>query len=116
MGLLEDNDPAGFKSSKAKKAKAEAGIVTDDLPRRSLDFNALDYSLWHQINLRMREQECHFAVDKKETKLEYMARLRKTALGLQAALVKKVVGNMHARCRLCLSAKPPGGLFKEGGV
>ena len=75
-----------------------------------------DYSLWHQINLRMREQECHFPDAMRETKLEYMARLRKTAMGLPTALVKRVVGDMHSRCRKCLSAKPPGGLFKEGGT
>ena len=114
--VLEDNDPAGYMSSKALRAKVEVGIATDNLPRRSPDFNPLDYSLWHQINLRMREQECFFPDGKKETKAEYMARLRKTAMGLPASLVKRVVGDMHVRCRKCLSAKPAGGLFKEGGV
>ena len=56
--VLEDNDPAGYKSSKAKAAKADIGIVTDDLPRRSPDFNVLVYALWHAINLSMRAQEC----------------------------------------------------------
>ena len=52
--VMEDNDPAGFKSGKAKQAKVEVGIVTDDLPRRSPDFNVLDYSLWRIINVQMR--------------------------------------------------------------
>ena len=114
--VLEDNDPAGFKSSKARTAKLDAGIKTDDLPRRSPDLNVLDYSLWRAINIAMRAQERTWPQGKTETAEEFKARLRKTAMGLPVALVKKVVGNMHARCRLCLSAKPPGGLFKEGGV
>ena len=113
--VLEDNDPTGYKCSKAKRAKSDAGIITDDLPRRSPDFNVLDYSLWHAINLTMREQECSWPEGRTETKAEYMTRLRKTAMALPTALVKKCVGDMHKRCRQCLSAKPPGGLFNEGG-
>jgi hypothetical protein len=52
--VLEDNDPAGYKSKRALAAKEAAGIVIDDLPKRSPDLNVLDYSLWHSINVRMR--------------------------------------------------------------
>ena len=52
--VLEDNDPAGYKSERALAAKEAAGIVIDDLPKRSPDLNVLDYSLWHSINVRMR--------------------------------------------------------------
>jgi hypothetical protein len=43
--VLEDNDPAGYKSSKGIVAKQASGIVTLDLPRRSPDLNVLDYCL-----------------------------------------------------------------------
>ena len=104
--VLEDNDPSGFKSSKAKKAKSEVGIVTDDLPRRSPDLNVLDYALWHEINTRMRAQEASWPTDKKESVDEFKQRLRKTALGLPEAYVKKCVGDMTRRCNE---------LFKRGG-
>ena len=109
--LIEDNDPAGYKSSKGMAAKASARIVTDSLPRRSPDLNVLDYALWHAINAKMRLQERSFPKGKKETKDAFKARLRKTALGLPQSLVKKCVCDMRRRCQLIAKAK--GGLIKE---
>ena len=97
----------------AKRAKSEAGIATDDLPRRSPDFNVLDYALWHAINVHMRAQESSWPPKTFESKEEYMARLRSVALRLPKAFVEKCVGDMRRRCRACLAAKPPGGLFNE---
>lgn len=109
--VLEDNDPAGYKSGKAMTAKRKAGVVTDDLPRRSPDLNVLDYSLWHTINMKMREQERLFSPKKKESEEEYKARLKKTALGLPTTLVKKAVMDMHRRVRMVIKAG--GDLFNE---
>ena len=109
--IIEDGDPSGYKSSAGKAAKKKARISTDDLPPRSTDFNVLDYSLWHAINERMREQERAFSVKKKETKEEYLARLRRTALGLPASVVKRAVMDMHRRVRLAVAAK--GAVFIE---
>ena len=39
--VLEDNDPAGYKSNEALQAKKNAGIITDNLPKRSPDLNVL---------------------------------------------------------------------------
>lgn len=110
--VMEDNDPAGYKSSKALKAKAEVGIVTTNLPPRSPDLNVLDYSLWHTINLRMGAQEESWHVDKQETAEEYMARLRRAALGVLEAEVSRAVGAMAGRCRALWDRR--GRLFKEG--
>ena len=109
--IIEDGDPSGYRSSAGKAAKKKARISTDDLPPRSPDFNVLDYSLWHAINERMREQERAFSVKKKETKEEYLARLRRTALGLPASVVKRAVMDMHRRVRLAVAAK--GAVFIE---
>ena len=109
--VFEDNDPTGYKSMTAKAAKAAVGIATDDLPRRSPDLNVLDYALWHTINLRMREQERAWPAEKRESKDEYMKRLRRTALSLPTALVKKCAGDMHRRCRMTFAKN--GGLFAE---
>ena len=97
--VLEDNDPAGFKLPKARTAKLDAGIKTDDLPRRSPDLNVLDYSLWRAINIAMRAQERTWPQGKTETAEEFKARLRKTAMGLPEALVTRCVGDMVRRCR-----------------
>ena len=97
--VLEDNDPTGFKSSAARKAKAEVRILTEDLPRRSPDFNVLDYALWHAINLRMREQESSWLPERKETGEAFKLRLRRTALALPRALVTKCVAHMARRCQ-----------------
>ena len=48
--VLEDNDPAGFKSSKDVKAKADAGIKVFSIPRRSPDLNVCDYALWKMVD------------------------------------------------------------------
>jgi hypothetical protein len=110
--VLEDNDPAGFKAGEALQAKRRAKIVTDDLPRRSPDFNVLDYSLWREVNKRMRQQERKFPWNKKETGDQFKERLRRTALGLPESVVGKAAGDMANRIKLCLKNK--GGLFKEG--
>ena len=111
--VIEDNDPAGYKSGKGLAAKKAVGIVTDDLPPRSPDLNVLDYSLWAFINRAMRKQERKFPANKKETEAEFKARLRKTALGLPSSLVTKCLGDMRRRCREILSATPPGGHFNS---
>ena len=99
--MLEDNDPTGYKSNQGLAAKKAVGIKTDDLPKRSPDFNVLDYSLWKAINARMRAQECEFPKNMKETKAEFLARLRRTALNLPTAAVQSAVEDMHRRVRLC---------------
>ena len=107
--VMEDNDPTGYKSKKGLAAKAEARLEVMALPSRSPDLNVLDYSLWKAVNVRMRSQEELFADDHKETKEEYMSRLRRTALGLPTTVVKKAVEDMQKRVRLLKKAK--GGLI-----
>lgn len=109
--VLEDNDPAGYKARKALDAKREAGIVTDDLPRRSPDLNVLDYSLWHAINVKLRAQEAAFPKSKRESAEEYKKRLRATALRLPPTVVKAAVASMRRRVKLVKAQR--GGLFKE---
>ena len=109
--VLEDNDPTGYKSSQDKAGKRESNIVTDELPKRSPGLNVLDYSLWHAINARMRVQEASFPSGKRETQAEFLARLRKTALGLPQREVGKAVQDMRRRVALVLARN--GKLFTE---
>ena len=103
--VLEDNDPAGYKSRKAVAKKAELGIKVMELPPRSPDLNVLDYCLWHTINTRLRKQEAEFPKNKKESKLEFLARLRHTALTLPPSVVTKAVRSMKRRCQMIAEKK-----------
>ena len=109
--VLEDNDPAGYKSKAACTAKGEAGIKTLDLPKRSPDLNPLDYRIWHEVNRRMRATEQKWKPGKKESREQYLARLSRTAKGIPATFVKSAVGDLSRRCKLVIKAK--GGHFEE---
>eukprot|EP00439_Symbiodinium_sp_Y106_P061416 s2926_g9.t1 len=111
--VLEDNDPTGFQSSKGKAAKTAVAITTLSIPKRSPpDLNPMDYSVWSEINRRLRKQERKFPCNKRETRAEYLSRLRRTARNLPSSFIKKAVGDMSRRCQLLLAAK--GRYFQEG--
>ena len=110
--VLEDNDPTGYKSGAGVAAKQANKLKVFEIPRRSPDLNPLDYSIWAEVNRRMRQQEVNWA-KKKETREQYVARLKNTAQGLERAYVDKVIGNMAVRCERLYQAK--GGYFLEGG-
>lgn len=109
--VMEDNDPAGYKSRKGMDAKRRAKLVSLDLPKRSPDCNPLDYSLWRAINNRMRSQEKAFSKTFKETKPQYLQRLRGVAMSLPTSVVKKAVGDMRRRVKELVDKK--GGLIAE---
>ena len=101
----------GYKSSAGKAAKKASDIAADSLPPRNPDLNVLDYTSWHGINIRMREQERRFKKGKRETKAQFLMRLRETAMGLPLSVVKRAVQDMHRRVRLVIARH--GGQFKE---
>jgi len=109
--VMEDNDPSGYKCRKGMEAKSGSKLVTLDLPKRSPDCNPLDYSLWKEINVRMRKQERGFARNFRESKAEYLRRLRRTALAIPESVVTKAVGDMHRRVQELVEKK--GGLIAE---
>ena len=109
--VLEDNDPAGYKSKAGAEAKKEASIKTLDLPKRSPDLNPLDFRIWHEVNRRMRATEQKWKAGKKESREQYLARLSRTAKSIPAPFVKSAVGDLTRRCKLVIKAK--GGHFEE---
>ena len=111
--ILEDNDPAGFKSTKGVNAKEVAKIDALTFPKHSPDLNVCDYALWHEVNRKMRLQERKWPGDKKETRKQYLKRLKRTAVTLPADFVGKSVANMKDRCKRLMDAK--GSRFEEGG-
>ena len=109
--VLEDNDPSGYKSSKGKLAKKEAGLISVDLPPRSPDLNPLDYSVWHAINVAMRRQETKMRKTTYESKAAYLNRLRQTALSLPRSTMQNAIKDMYKRVRSVSQNR--GGLFIE---
>ena len=111
--VLEDNDPAGFKSSRGVAAKRKVGIVPFEIPRRSPGLNICDYALWSEINRRMRRQERRWPARRRETRSRYLQRLRQTAMRLPARFIASSIEDMRRRCQRLLVAK--GNNFEEGG-
>ena len=98
--LVEDNDPTGYKSGKAVKAKEDLGIRVMALPRYSPELNPLDYFLWADIDRRMNAS----APKGKESKAAFKARLRATAFATPRALVRKAVLQMKPRAKAIYEA------------
>ena len=111
--VLEDNDPTGFKSGAAVRAKAEAGIQVFALPPRSPDLNPCDYALWTEINRRMRKQEMGWRASRRESRGAYMKRLQHTAVHLPHTFIERAIGDMARRCKRLYMAR--GHHFEEGG-
>ncbi len=111
--ILEDNDPTGFKSTKGEAAKEEAKLEVFRIPKRSPDLSPMDFAIWPEINKRMRNQEKNWPGSKRETRANYLKRLRRTAMRLPARLIDKTIRDMKRRCQKVYDAK--GGFFEEGG-
>ena len=68
-------------------------------------------AVWAEISRRLRQQERNFPRNKKESKADFIERLRKTAMGLPTSVVRKAVDSMERRCKQIQEAK--GGLIDE---
>ena len=99
--LVEDNDRTGYKSKKAMAAKAAAKIEAIEWPKYSPDLNPLDYAIWDAIEARMKDGN----PSENETVQAYRQRLRRTALRLPEAVVRKAVAGIPARMKAVVEAK-----------
>ena len=111
--LLEDNDPVGNQSRAGRAAKRDAGMNVFTIPKRSPEFNVMDFAVWSEVERRMRRQERSFPKSKRETRGEFILRLQRTARNLSKAFLTRSIADLRRRCELCYKAK--GGLFEEGG-
>ena len=111
--VLEDNDPTGFKSGAARRAKIAVNITTFAIPPRSPDLNPCDFALWKEINKRMRKQELQWKSSRRESREQYLHRLKRTATRLPRNFIEGSVGDMARRCKRLHDAQ--GGYFEEGG-
>ena len=111
--ILEDNDPSGYKSKVGIAAKKASKLEVFAIPPRSPDLNICDYALWSQINRNMRRQETSFPSGKKESRDEYLERLKQTAKRLSRSFIDRSIEDMKRRCHRLHAAR--GGHFEEGG-
>jgi len=100
--IVEDNDPVGYKSSKARIVKKKLGFNIVSLPRYSPDLNPLDFFLWNDIGRRMRKCD---PKTKKESVKTYKVRLRKVAMSTSKVLIRKALATMHKRIAAIYKAK-----------
>ena len=97
--IMEDNDPAGFKSSKGKQAKGANRMTTVNQPPYSPDLNPLDFSIWAAIDKKALSG--HKA---RESIADYKARLRRTALNMPRAEVRMAVEGIKKRAHAIFEA------------
>ena len=83
------------------------------IPKRPPDLNVLDYSIWAEVERRLRIQEKAWPLAKRESRAQFERRLDQTALRLPATYINDAIGSLEKRCELLYQAK--GGLFEEGG-
>lgn len=99
--LVEDNDPAGFKSKAGVAQKESLRFKVQSLPPYSPDAMPLDYSLWKTV-----QDKANAKVEgERVTIKQYRAILQRTALRLPRATVEKAVCSMTARAKAILKAK-----------
>ena len=110
--ILEDNDPSGYKSNKGIAAKETSNLKVFEIPPRSPDLNICDYALWSQINRKMRRGEASFPMSKKESRDEYLERLKRNAKSLSRSFINRAIEDMKRRCQRLYAAR--GGHFEEG--
>ena len=109
--IVEDGDPAGFRSALGRKTKESLGFSQIPLPPNSPDLQLLDYSVWSAANRVLRKQEREMKKGAIESKKSHKARIRKALVGLKKDFLKKSQRPMARRLKQCKKAK--GGLFKE---
>ena len=93
--------------AKAEMQKFEAVSI----PKRSPDLNVLDYFVWSEVERRLRKRERSFPAGKKETRKQFIVRLRKTAKSIPRRAISGAIGGLARRTELLYRAK--GGLVDE---
>ena len=92
--IVEDNDPTGYKSSKAIAVKKDLKYKIMSLPPSSPDLNPLDFCIWADIERRMKKGGPKRGA---EAFAKYKERLRKTAMSTSPAMITKALASMPKR-------------------
>ena len=99
--IIEDGDRKGNTSGKGIAAKARAKIYATTLPPRTPSLMPLDYAIWTEIIKRLVKS----APRGTESKVDFLARLLKIAMGLPKGYVKRVIKKMKVNAQALDAAK-----------
>ena len=99
--IIEDGDRTGYQSNRGQLAKAEARLHSQTLPPRTPALMPLDYSIWQKIERRMLDN----SPAGMESKAQYLKRLKKTAMALPRAFVRKQLEDMKRRAAEIVAAR-----------
>ena len=99
--IVEDGDRKGHYSNKGIAAKKEARIHAIKLPPRTPSLMPLDYALWKTIADKLMEE----APKGRESKEQFLERLRTIAMSLPKSYVKKVVAQMKPNLKALVDAR-----------
>jgi hypothetical protein len=99
--LVEDGDRKGNQSNKGKNAKKKAKIHALTLPPRTPSLMPLDYSIWKEVLKRMKACE----PTARETKGDFIDRLRRCAMRLPRGYVGRVLDRMKDNLKALKEAK-----------
>ena len=83
------------------------------IPKRSPDLNVLDYTIWNEVEKRMRAQERKLPASKTETGAQFEARLDRTAHSLLKDFIDRSIMSLKERAKRLRDAK--GGVFEDSG-
>ena len=73
----------------------------------------MDYYVWAEVERRLRAEERAWDEGYRESRADFISRLRRTAKAIPMAHVEKAIGDLSWRAKALYKAK--GGLFEEGG-
>ena len=99
--IIEDGDRKGNRSNKGIAAKARANIHAKTLPPRTPSLMPLDYAIWHRIVKKVTET----APAGRESKEDFLRRLRKAAKSLPRGWVKSQIGRMKSNIQALKDAR-----------
>ena len=99
--IVEDGDRKGHYSGKGIDAKKAAKIFAIKLPPRSPSLMPLDYAIWKRIMDQLMEE----APEGRETKTEFLERLRVIATSLPKSYIKSVIAKMKPNLKAISDAK-----------
>ena len=95
--LLRDGDPNAFDTHLGKAEEAKMPWTTIQIPPRSPDLNPCDYALWAAIKKKLLVHEVEQLKGQGEKVAVWWARLERTALELEDAVVRKLCLGMKRR-------------------
>lgn len=97
--IVEDGDPSGYESGKAKAIKRQLNIRVLKLPPYSPCLNPLDFSVFAEVESLMTVSNRELLIRKmgKETRQSYLNRLRRKTRSLKTSYLRKTIGSLPKR-------------------